>query len=219
MHMSIRKIVNRAISEGCYLTGKAAHLVKREKLAYTCQRLAARHDHPRAQFELGKAYYLGIGTDREIVKGFRCLLRSARQGNPKAMLNIAAAYDVGRGAKQDPVQSFRWYERAAKAGEKEAYFEVARRYRDGIGVPRDLTEAEHWYLKANQGEKDRHSLSLAELYLQRAKESSEPAEDLYRAEYWISKAHASGRSEPKRSQEIWEQLQAELNRRRTEDGR
>jgi TPR repeat protein len=79
-------------------------------------RLAAEQGNPGAQLQLGLAYQLGLGTDKDILESNRWLEKAAEQGQPRAQLELAIVHRDGMGVPADPLESAMWMMLSAQGG-------------------------------------------------------------------------------------------------------
>jgi len=71
-------------------------------------------------FELGKMYLYGIGTEMDINKGFKLILRSAKEDNSDAQFLIGLIYNEGKLKPQDSEKALKWIKEAAEQGNDDA---------------------------------------------------------------------------------------------------
>ena len=69
------------------------------------------------QYELWRAYYFGIGVDKDYVQGALYLEKAANAGLPKAQMQLAFRYLDGEGVPKDNVRAYKWFYIAEKSGE------------------------------------------------------------------------------------------------------
>lgn len=84
---------------------------------------AARGD-ANAEALLGRAYYLGVGVQRNYSTALTWLNKSVAQGNADAMFFLGLMYEHGRGVTQDIPKSVDLFDRAAAKGQRYARMEV-----------------------------------------------------------------------------------------------
>lgn len=70
--------------------------------------------------ELGKMYLYGIGTEKNVNKGFKLILKSAKEGYSSAQLLIGLIYNEGIVKSQDSEKALEWIMKAANQGNEEA---------------------------------------------------------------------------------------------------
>jgi TPR repeat protein len=85
----------------------------------TLQRLADQ-GNARAQAELGRAYYLGLGVTRNNSLAFNLLKAAATANDPDGQFNLAILYAQGDGVLPDDNMSAQWLKKAAGAGHQQA---------------------------------------------------------------------------------------------------
>src|SRR3569832_674818 len=73
-----------------------------------------------AQTELGAAYSLGNGVDKDYVQAQQWLRRAADKGSAIAQRLLAYLYRNGLGVERDYAKAARWFEQAARQGHANA---------------------------------------------------------------------------------------------------
>jgi cell division septation protein DedD len=102
----------------------------------------AQNDDPRALFNLGQMYRLGIGVDRDLAKAEQYYRRAAELGHVGAQANLGSMlYDRNPPQGQEAVEFWR---RAAAGGDPRCQFLVGVQYVSGDFVPRDDVQAYAW---------------------------------------------------------------------------
>ncbi len=102
-----------------------------------------------AQYQLGEAYRLGSGIEKDIPQAFKWYGRAAEKGHVKAQYNLGVIYENGEGIKKNMVRAIEWYRLAANLGRlPDAQFRMGMQYFHGRGVRQDYIEAFNWYEKA-----------------------------------------------------------------------
>lgn len=71
-------------------------------------RRGAEQGNPRAQFNLGNAYFFGSGVPRDHAQAANWYRLAAEQGEASALHNLGYLYEHGKGVPQDKVQAFMW---------------------------------------------------------------------------------------------------------------
>lgn len=74
----------------------------------------------RAEAELGRAYYFGLGVARNNSLAFNLLKVAAMANDPDAQFYLAVLYSEGDGALPDDNLAVRWLKNAAEAGHQQA---------------------------------------------------------------------------------------------------
>ena len=101
-----------------------------------------------AQYNLGRCFELGIGTERNAEKAFNWYLRAAEQGIAAAQFNVGFFLMNGIEVQQDESKAFEWFLKAAEQGLAEAQFNVGIFFLNGRGVQHDDSKAFEWFSKA-----------------------------------------------------------------------
>ena len=83
-------------------------------------KLAADKGDPDGEYALGMAYRFGRGVSRDLVMGFRYLLRAASKGLAEAQFSTGLCYSHGEGVKRDLGEAAKWYKKAARQGDADA---------------------------------------------------------------------------------------------------
>lgn len=106
----------------------------------------------QAQYNLGRMYYNGTGTEQSFLNAFYWYDKAAMQGSTDAKCNIAYMYEHGQGIEKNSLKALRWYKEAAMQGSVKAQYQLACMYNDGIVIKRSLPDAFKWYkLSAEKG--------------------------------------------------------------------
>ena len=71
-------------------------------------------------YELGKMYLYGIGTEKDVNKSFKLILKSAKKGNSDAQFLIGLIYNEGKLKSQDSKKALKWIREAADQGNEDA---------------------------------------------------------------------------------------------------
>jgi TPR repeat protein len=135
----------------------------------------------QAQYDLSQMYLQGIGTNKNIEKGWVWMNRAAEGGNIQAMLELAVRYQRGPSSENAEKMAFMWFQKAAMAGSAAGQYNLAHLYEDGNQSPVDLVQAYVWMvLSHNSG----NPMAGSEAKQLRAKLS---AAELEKADAMISK--------------------------------
>jgi hypothetical protein len=114
---------------------------------------AAELGYAPAQNNLGIAYGLGLGVEKDEAQAAAWYRKAADQGDAVAQGNLGRMYASGRGVAQDYAQAAAWARKAAEQGEVEAQSSLGYMYEIGRGVLQNNAEAIKWYrLAADQGD-------------------------------------------------------------------
>jgi uncharacterized protein len=71
-------------------------------------REGAARGNPRAQFNLGNAYFFGSGVPKDHVEAVKWYRLAADQGEAGALHNLGFMYQTGKGVPQDNVRAHMW---------------------------------------------------------------------------------------------------------------
>ncbi len=164
-------------------------------LAY--YRRGAENGSVKAQFRVGKLYWLGapqVPADR--VEGRRYLAMAAAGGDSEAAGMLAADGEptgpLGEAdlalAEGAPEQAARILRKAAEAGDARAQTRLAWCFEAGRGVERDLGEAARWFSKAADGGDGEAMYALAVMYATGAGQ----AKDSALSRVWLERSAAAG---------------------------
>jgi len=154
------------------------------------QRLADQ-GNVRAQAELGRAYYFGLGVTRNNSLAFNLLKAAARENDTDSEFYLAILYAEGDGVLPDDKKSVQWLKKAAEAGHSQAQRALPRA--EQMAADRQKSNDElaakigEIRLKAEAGEVESQRM-LAHCYL----EGAGVAQDVNEASAWYKKAAATG---------------------------
>lgn len=114
-----------------------------------------------AGLKVGEMLLDGIGTQKDIEKGFKLIYKIAKAGLVEAFIALGDCYHYGKGTKTNFRKGFIWYKKAAKKGNRDGYFNLGIAYSRGFGVSRlNYRKAKKYFRKAaDLG----HPLALDEL--------------------------------------------------------
>ncbi len=132
---------------------------------------------------LGLAYLVGVGTNKDVATGLKWLHQAADAGSKDALMSLADAY-FGGTPKPDHAEALIWYRKAAAGGNSEAYRIIAGYYQRGDGVKKDPAEMVKAYRQAIAADDHLSLLELGKLYA----EGQEVSKDLGEAGRLMSKA-------------------------------
>jgi TPR repeat protein len=83
-------------------------------------RKAAEQGDASAQYNLGRCYYDGTGTEKNQREAVRCFRKSAEQGDAKAQFVLGLCYENGTGIQKSFVDAYMWFNVAAAQGDEDA---------------------------------------------------------------------------------------------------
>ena len=109
---------------------------------------AAEQGDMEAQFNLGRMYYNGEGTEVNYEKALYWWEKAAEQGDVRAQYNVGYMYYNGEGTEVNYEKALYWWEKAAEQGDAEAQFNLGRMYCQGEGTEVNYEKALYWWEKA-----------------------------------------------------------------------
>lgn len=119
--------------------------------AFTWYQRATHSGDTGALAKIGWCYCKGHGTEKDIVRGFRCLEQAVTRGSVTAMVRLGVLYLTGCEVEKNPANAVklfdmaekrgskaaRWYRLAADQNLAEAQYRLAFCYENGYGVDKD----------------------------------------------------------------------------------
>jgi TPR repeat protein len=110
---------------------------------------AAKNGDAIAQYNLGEAYLLGNGVDKDGDQAARWYRKSASQDYAPAEYRLGALYVRVEGNPQtdvleDPLLADKWLHKAAEQGSGDAMRTLGRMYQSGAGVDKNEVQAFMW---------------------------------------------------------------------------
>ncbi len=79
-----------------------------------------------AQYNLGVAYFNGIGVEQNEAHAVLLWRKVARQGHVEAQYNLGFAYATGNGVPRDLFEAVYWWREAARQGDRKARIALDR---------------------------------------------------------------------------------------------
>lgn len=149
------KAAKLGYSDSQYMLGMIyetmCHDEKQKESSKHYYELAAKQDHPYAQFALG---VWAIEEEKWSTAVFH-LEKAASQQYGLAAFTLALYYHEKE--PKSPLKAFEWFMIAAKQHHTDAEYYVGLYYQNGKGVPQNLEQAIYWYEKAALN-KDKNAL-------------------------------------------------------------
>jgi len=145
-------------------TQKGTDVYAINNLDFDEMRTLANQGDDKAQFSLGRAYYLGENAPQDYTKAAHWAQKSAEKGNGGGQVLLGMFYEEGLGASQDDTEASKWYQKAAEQGNGAAQGFLGAMYEGGRGVRQDYTEAAKWYQKAADQDNDHAQFRLGVMY-------------------------------------------------------
>lgn len=147
-----------------YLDKAWQHYTRKEYTdALKWWRMAAKHNAPAAQYNIGLCYERGTGVKQDMKEAVAWYKKAANQNLPGAQYNLAYCYAEGKGVAQDMKEAAKWWQAAAGQGLAEAQYNLGWCYFHGHGVSQDYDKALEWYRAAAEQGNDDAISALAEL--------------------------------------------------------
>ena len=165
-----------------------------EDMAMPYLKSAAEKGYDIAQFNLGKCYYHGRGTTKNLAEAFKWYKKAAEQGYYKAQNNLGYCYYYGWGTTKNLEEAVKWYKKSAEQGNDIAQCNLGYCYANGNGVERDEVEAVKWYRKAAEQGNVIAQSNLGNCYYY----GSGTTKNLEEAEKWLEKAAKNGNEDAKK---------------------
>ena len=144
----------------------------------------ANEGDPDAQYELGKNYFNGTGTEQDYAEALAWYTKAAEQGNADAQFNLGRMYFDGTGTDQDYDKAFKWHRKAAEQGIPEAQYQIGVMYEEGMGTDQSNYDAISWYSKAADQEYAEAQDAVGLIYLN----GNGVIQDYEEAMTWFNKA-------------------------------
>lgn len=102
----------------------------------------------QAQYDLGQAYDLARGVERNYREAAQWYLKSANQGHRGAQFSLGYFYEYGQGVHIDLEEAVMWYQKSAAQRNTSALIFLGKCYEHGKGVDTNVDEAFRCYQKA-----------------------------------------------------------------------
>ena len=156
------------------------------KMAAKHLRLAAKHGHADAQFQLGMMHRSGWYTKtfkQNNKTAAEWISQAAAQGHPNAEYMMGRMTERGgrEGMTQDYEAAVQWYWRAAMQGHAIAQFALGAMYHEGRGVSQDYKKAANWFQRAGKQEDINAQYNLGVAYYK----GEDVPQDYKKAAQWL----------------------------------
>lgn len=96
---------------------------------------------PQEEYELGLAFYMGEGQEKNLGEAIKHFDIAANAGNLEALSMLGEMYYYGKGVKKDGTKAFSYYLKASELGDISSCINVAACFYDGIGVERNIEKS------------------------------------------------------------------------------
>ena len=144
----------------CYKVGNEGNYEEGFKLLTEL----AEKGYPEAMYNLGKIYFEGYGTRRDIIRANYWLMRATEGGHLFAAKMLGDCYYDGIGVAIDHKLAYKYYKMAADLGNNEAAQLVANCLISGDGVKMNFEEAIAYCVRAAHGGDAEAQVSLGNRY-------------------------------------------------------
>ena len=153
---------------------------------------------PFLQYQIGRMYMKGLGTDVDMPKAITYFQQSAEHGNVHAKRIVALEYISGEFLKQDVDKGISMLTECADNGDKLSYYKLGKIYLDSKITAQDLDKAEKYLLASDKNEYTFYV--LGKLYLTEEKHDVQRAVSYFEkcadtnmwANYWLGKIYLFG---------------------------
>lgn len=144
----INKLESNKVYEIKLMGDKTSNAFNKDIASENFEYLANAGD-AKAQYNLGKQYYLGISVEQDYNKAISWFEKSAKQGNIDAIYNLGLCYYYGQGVNQNYDYAIEYFKTAAHSSHAMAQFKYAVCLNNGLGQQgKNISEAITWYEKA-----------------------------------------------------------------------
>src|SRR5437667_1616860 len=99
-----------------FLSELNATTVKHDQKSFEQIKTEAERGDADAEYELGRRYYTGDGTPKDLVEAVKWVRKAADHGLAIAQGALGAHYFYGEGVPKDNTEAVKWYRKAAEQG-------------------------------------------------------------------------------------------------------
>lgn len=162
---------------------------------------------PLLQYQIGRMYMKGLGTDVDMPKAITYFQQSAAHGNVYAKRIIALEYISGEFLEQDVDKGIFVLTECADSGDTLSCYKLGKLYLDGKITTQNLDKAEKYLIAADENEYAFYA--LGKLYLTEEKRDVQCAVSYFEkcsnmntwASYWLGKIYLFGCEEVPQNRE------------------
>ena len=104
-------------------------------------------DDAESEYYLGKAYYYGMGVEKDERKAFEYAKKSADKNNSSGLNLLGVIYLDGKYVSKNEELALNYYNKASNLGNTKAIKNLASMYENGEYVNQDLKKAKELYQK------------------------------------------------------------------------
>lgn len=157
--------------------------------AITLYKLAAEHDHIKAQSKLGEIYVKTGNSPDVREEGIEWLKKAIEEhDSADAKNSLAYAYENGLGVKQDYGKAYQWYKEAADVDVAAAQFNIGVMVANGRGETKDMSKAFYWVEQAAYNDYPLAVVAISVMY----SKGIGVDKDNSKATFWKNKADSLG---------------------------
>jgi len=135
-------------------------------------------------YNTGVLYTDGLGTKKDIGKGFYWFKQAAERGDALAMVRLAVAYENGAGTQKNDTESVKWLTKAVELNDPRAKVAMAKRLIEAKGVKKETSKAIQYLKDAAAQNLPQASFILGNAYLTGAVVDK----DFNQAKEWYAKS-------------------------------
>ncbi len=142
----------------------AIKLFNSEKYDVALETLLKHSDNPEADYYLGKAYYYGLGVEKDPKKAFVHAKKSADSKFPSGINLLGVLYEHSDAIGKDETKAFLLYNEAANLGDTKAMNNLGWVYSKDSLLKKDIEKARFWFMRSiEHGDNDGY-INLTRLY-------------------------------------------------------
>jgi TPR repeat protein len=142
----------------------AIKLFNSEKYDVALEKLLKHSDNPEADYYLGKAYYYGLGVEKDPKKAFVHAKKSADSKFPSGINLLGVLYEHSEAIGKDETKAFLLYNEAANLGDTKAMNNLGWVYSKDSLLKKDIEKARFWFMRSIEyGDNDGY-VNLTRLY-------------------------------------------------------
>ena len=143
-------IVSSSLQAENYKSAETLYQSGQHEQAFQKLHILAKNGNLDAQFNLGRMYLQGNGTQQNYPAARRCFLQAAEKGDAGAQFNLGNMYKNGLGTERDCRKACFWYLKAAEKQYAPAQYALGILFSNGCGVKFNPYKATDWFMKAAQ---------------------------------------------------------------------
>lgn len=142
----------------------AIKLFDSEKYDAAIEKLLKHSDNPEADYYLGKAYYYGLGVEKDPKKAFVHAKKSADSKFPSGINLLGVLYEHSEAIGKDETKAFLLYNEAANLGDTKAMNNLGLIYSKDSLLKKDIEKARFWFMRSIEHGDNEGYVNLTRLY-------------------------------------------------------